>query len=226
MENNEIEEKKKGSKRPYVVAIVLALLLVVTITYVSYAYFVGEVSGTSKATAITTGNMAIEYTDGPEVSLENAIPGSSVTKTFSVRNVGNVKTSYDIYLSDLINTFKDKTDLVYTLTSSNGASVSETQVPAISTKIVSNQEIEVNGVHNYTLTIKFKETNDNQDDNRGKTFSTVIRINEVRDISLYQDNSGANAPELFDGMIPVYYENGKTYVADTIKECLSKFCQI
>ena len=179
MKENEVKE----NKRKYVIAIVLALLLVVTIVTSSYAYFVGEVSGTSKETVITTGNMAIEFTDGPEVSLDNALPGQSITKTFSVRNVGDIATSYDIYLSDLINTFNDRTDLVYTLTSSSGANIlTETEVPDVSSKIVSNQEIEVNEEHNYTLTIKFKETSDNQDDNKGKTFSTIIRINEVQDV--------------------------------------------
>ena len=52
--------------------------------------------------------------------LDNAIPGSSVSKTFTVKNTGNVATNYTIYFSELSNKFVDKTDLVYTLTSSNG----------------------------------------------------------------------------------------------------------
>ena len=182
MENNEV---KKGSKRPYVIAIALALALVITITATSYAYFVGTVNNTTTPTTtdVTTTSLGIEFTDGAQVTLENAIPGAYVVKTFKVENVGNGDTVYDVYMSDLINDFSDKTDLVYTLTSNDGGAniTTQTQVPASSTKIVSNQLLRVGEEHNYTLRIEFKETNDNQDDNKGKIFSTIIRINEVQE---------------------------------------------
>ena len=187
MENNEIEilednNKKKGSKRPYVVAIVLALALVVTITATSYAYFSATVSGTGNNTVVTTTSLEIEFTDGAAVSLQNALPGSYVEKTFKVENKGNGDTTYDVYMSDLINAFEDKTDLVYTLTSNDGGyNVStNTQVPSSSSKIVNSQLLRAGEVHNYTLRISFLETNDNQDDNKGKSFSTIIRVNEVQ----------------------------------------------
>ena len=187
MENNEIEileetNKKKGSKRPYVVAIVLALALVVTITATSYAYFSANVSGTSRETVVTTTSLEIEFTDGAVVSLENALPGQYIEKTFKVENKGNGDTTYDVYMSDLINDFEDKTDLVYTLTSNDGGyNVStNTQVPSSSSKIVNSQLLRAGETHNYTLRISFLETNDNQDDNKGKQFSTIIRVNEVQ----------------------------------------------
>ena len=186
MENESIEiiednNKKKGNKRPYVIVIVMALLLVVTITATSYAYFTANVSGTGQNNVVTTTSLEIEFTDGPQVALENATPGSYVEKTFKVENKGSGDTPYDIYMSDLINNFADKTDLVYTLTSSDGgANVVQTQIPDVNTKIVSNQIIRAGQTHNYVLRITFKETNDNQDDNKGKQFSTVIRINEVK----------------------------------------------
>ena len=186
MNNEEIEileSKIKGGKRPYVIAIVMALLLVITITATSYAYFVANVSGTSNETVVTTTALEIEFTDGPQVSLENAIPGSYIEKTFKVENKGSGDTTYDVYMSDLINDFADKSDLVYTLTSNDGGYnvSSETQVPDTSSKIVNTHLIRAGEAHNYTLRIEFKETNDNQDDNKGKTFSTIIRVNEVHD---------------------------------------------
>ena len=176
------ENKKKGSKRPYVVAIVLALALVVTITATSYAYFVANVTGTGQNTVVTTTSLEIEFTDGPQVTLENAVPGQYVEKTFKVENKGSGDTTYDVYMSDLINGFADKTDLVYTLTSNDGGYnvSSETQVPDTSSKIVNALVLRAGEAHNYTLRIELKETNDNQDDNKGKTFSTIIRVNEVQ----------------------------------------------
>ena len=186
--NNETNLNKETnvqmSKRPYIFAITLSLILVVTIISTSYAFFTASVTGTGNNTVITSGNMAIDFTDGPEVGLNGALPGQYVEKTFSVTNTGTVDTYYDIYLSDLLNNFADKTDLVYTLTSNNGGqSISQTVMPDISTKIVSNKMLPVGTTHNYTLRVDFLETNTNQDDNKGKTFSTVIRINEVQEHS-------------------------------------------
>ena len=173
--------KLKSRKRPYVVAIVLALALVIIITATSYAYFTAQLNGTSNNTVVTTGAMEIEFSDGAQVNLQNALPGDYVEKTFSVENKGTLDTVYDIYMSDLINEFVDKSDLVYTLTSNDGGqNINETQVGDVPTKIVSNKQIGVGDKHNYTLRIEFKETNDNQDDNKGKSFSTIIRVNEVQ----------------------------------------------
>jgi len=187
MNNEEIEileSKKKGSKRPYVIAIVLALALVVTITATSYAYFSANVinSGTVNNTVVTTTSLEIEFTDGPQVSLENAVPGQYIEKTFKVENKGSGDTTYDVYMSDLINDFADKADLVYTLTSNDGGYnlSTQTQVPDTNTKIVNAQLLRAGEEHNYTLRIEFKETNDNQDDNKNKSFTTIIRVNEVQ----------------------------------------------
>ena len=188
MDNENIEiiednNKKKGSKRPYVIAILMALLLVITITATSYAYFTANVSGTGHNTVVTTTSLEIEFTDGPQVALENAVPGQYIEKTFKVENKGSGDTPYDVYMSEVINDFADKSDLVYTLTSSDGgANISETQVPDVNTKIVNSHLLRAGETHNYVLRITFKETNDNQDDNKGKNFSTVIRINEVKNI--------------------------------------------
>ena len=188
MDNENIEiiednNKKKGSKRPYVIAILMALLLVITITATSYAYFTANVSGTGQNNVVTTTSLEIEFTDGPQVALENAVPGQYIEKTFKVENKGSGDTPYDVYMSEVINDFADKSDLVYTLTSSDGgANISETQVPDVNTKIVNSHLLRAGETHNYVLRITFKETNDNQDDNKGKKFSTVIRVNEVKEL--------------------------------------------
>ena len=178
-----INEKSFFKKnKTYIIGIALALILVITITATSYAYFTATVNNSNiNSTIVTTGSMEIEFTDGPEVSLENALPSQYIEKTFSVHNVGTVQTTYDIYLSDLVNTFEDTSDLVYTLTSNDGGqNINETEMPTTPTKIVTAKVLPVNTTHHYTLKIEFKETNDNQDDNKGKFFSSIIRINEVQ----------------------------------------------
>ena len=173
----------KNLNKKYQIALLLIAIMLV-ISGVSYAYFAVTATGTSNNNIVTSGTMKINFTDGPQVSLENAIPGDTLTKTFSVTNTGNVATNYDIFLSDIVNTFADSSDLVYTLTSTNGANVSETVIPTISSKIVSNQSIDVDETQTYTLTIKFLNTNENQDDNQGKIFSSKIQLNEYNNLDI------------------------------------------
>ena len=178
----------KVNKKYQIALLAIAIMLIVS--GVSYAYFAAYVVGTSNPNIVTSGTMKINYTDGPEVNLVNAIPGDTLTKTFTVKNTGTVATAYDIYLSDLINTFVDQSDLAYTLTSDTGANItSDTQLPSASTKMISSQNITPNETQSYTLTIKFLNKNEAQDDNQGKLFKTTIKINESSDADLpYSDH--------------------------------------
>ena len=172
------------NKHFFILSIIGSLLLVSIAIASSYAYFVANVSGNKDTNnvVVTNGVMSLEYKDGDEINLANAVPGSSVTKTFTVKNTGNVSTNYTIYFSELSNKFVDKTDLVYTLTSSDGGkSVAQTQVPSKNDAMVSNYAIEAGKTHTYTLTITFLNKDENQNDNMGVTFSTKVSINETKE---------------------------------------------
>lgn len=173
------------STKKKVLLIVISILIVSLTTIASYAYFVAGVAGNANQNVVTSGTMRIEFTDGRAVNAKNFLPGQSITKTFKVKNTGTVQTMYDVYLSELINTFVDKSDLVYTLTSSNGcSSTTQVVVPSVSSKVISACSINANQEHEYTFTLTFKETNDNQDDNKGATFSAKFAINEFKDADL------------------------------------------
>ena len=168
-------------KKIIILSIVGVLLLVSIVVATSYAYFVANVFGNKDTNnvVVTNGVMALEYKDGDEITLANAVPGNSVTKTFTVKNTGNVSTNYTIYFSELSNKFVDKTDLVYTLTSSDGGkNVAQTQVPSTNDAMVSNYAIDAGKTHTYTLTITFLNKDENQNDNMNVSFSTKIGINE------------------------------------------------
>ena len=171
-------------KKILILSIVGVLLLVSIAVATSYAYFTANVTGNKDTNnvVVTNGVMALEYTDGDEITLANAVPGSSVSKTFTVKNTGNVATNYTVYFSELSNKFVDKTDLVYTLTSSDGGkSVAQTQVPSTNDAMVSNYAIDAGKTHTYTLTITFLDKDENQDDNQGVSFSTKVTINETKE---------------------------------------------
>ena len=203
-------------KKIIILSIVGVLLLVSIAIATSYAYFTATVSGNKDTNnvVITNGVMSLEYKDGDEITLDNAVPGNSVTKTFTVKNTGNVATNYTIYFSELSNKFVDKTDLVYTLTSSDGGkNVSQTQVPSTNEAMVSNYAIDAGKTHTYTLTITFLNKDENQDDNQGVSFSTKVSINETKEKAYEVE------PELAQGMIPVKFDaSGNAVVADTNSE--------
>ena len=199
--------------------LIITFLILSITTTASFAYFTATVNGNNESynTVITSGTMQLLLTDGDQVSLDNALPGSSTTKTFKVKNTGTVATTYDVYLSELINNFVDKNDLVYTLTSTNGCTNNtETVVPSVvgdTSKIVSSCSINSNIEHEYTLTINFKEDNTNQDDNKGKKFRAKISINEysLKKINLIENmidlaSNGATDLE-YDG-VDTLGENG------------------
>ena len=208
-------------KKIIILSIVGFLLLVSIVIATSYAYFVANISGNKDTNnvVVTNGVMALEYKDGDAINLGNAIPGSSVSKTFTVKNTGNVSTNYTIYFSELSNKFVDKTDLVYTLTSSDGGkNVAQTQVPSTNAAMVSNYAIDAGKTHTYTLTITFLNKDENQNDNMNVSFSTKVSINETKEYvePEYTDNVIAEAPELAQGMIPVKFDaSGNVIVADT-----------
>ena len=203
------------NKHFFILSIIGSLLLVSIAIATSYAYFVANVSGNKDTNnvVVTNGVMALEYSDGDEITLANAVPGNSVTKTFTVKNTGNVATNYTIYFSELSNKFVDKTDLVYTLTSSDGGkNVSQTQVPSTNEAMVSNYAIEAGKTHTYTLTITFLNKDENQDDNQNVSFSTKVSINETKE---YVEPLDIDV-ELAQGMIPVKFDDaGNVVVADT-----------
>ena len=205
-------------KKIIILSIVGVLMLVSIVVATSYAYFTANVSGNKDTNnvVVTNGVMALEYKDGDEITLANAVPGNSVTKTFTVKNTGNVSTNYTIYFSELSNKFVDKTDLVYTLTSSDGGkNVAQTQVPSTNAAMVSNYAIDAGKTHTYTLTITFLDKDENQDDNQNVSFSTKVSINETKE---YVEPLDIDV-ELAQGMIPVKFDaSGNIVVADTNSE--------
>ena len=191
-------ENKVSNKYFYIISIIVALLVIgITIT-ASFAFFTNSGSTTGTATVITSGSMSLELVDGEVVGLsQGMVPGQKVQKRFKVRNTGSLPTTYNIYLSEIINTFADKSDLVYRLTSTDGGynTTSDQEVPSEvgeQSKIISNKVIDANQEHNYILEIEFLNKNENQDDNKGKTFSAKLQINEYKNIAVLQTGQEIN----------------------------------
>ena len=81
---------------------------------------------------------------------------------------------------NVVNTFVDTSDLVYTITSTNsGGTKSQSEVPLDTGTLISNVAIAKGVTQEYTMTFTFLETNDNQDDNANATFRGRIQLNNL-----------------------------------------------
>ena len=84
---------------------IIIICLFISIVSTSYAYFTSIVNSDSNINVIQSGSMRLTFQDGPVVTKSNMLPGDSFIKTFKVKNTGTLETSYDVYFSELINTF-------------------------------------------------------------------------------------------------------------------------
>ena len=101
-------------------AITLIVLLAIAIIYVSYGYVTSDIiDNDGKGKYYVVENLRIEFSGGTETLTGNQeevfIPGSVLTKTFSVKNTGNKEINYNIILTEIVNTFNRKNDITYEL---------------------------------------------------------------------------------------------------------------
>ena len=173
-------------KKSYLILIISALVLLIG---VSFAYFSLEITGndTAKYNTITTGDLKLTFTDTNALTLDNALPGDSVTKTISVKNTGTIDTSYNIVWQELTNTItKDELVIEATckrLNSSNteeGTCESIPQKEVSSNKLKSNISIEAGITHEYTLKLTFVDTGTTQNYNKNKSFNGKIGLEEYK----------------------------------------------
>ena len=169
-------------------------LILLSIFGYSYAFFSLQIEGTGKDIVMSTGDLRLEYKDKTELRLENAVPGDTISKVITVKNIGTKNVSYSLYWGNLINTI-DNYELHVTLDCKSYTNYGETSqtesgtcesiyraVPISDTvttgNIKGNISIDPNITHEYTVTLKFDNKNYNQNNNKNKTFTGQIGIKE------------------------------------------------
>ena len=166
-------------EKKYYVLLGIILVAIAIVVGTSYAYFMANVTGgdNGSETVIKSGNLSLTLDDTNILSLDNAQPGNSASKEFTVTNTSKNTMTYNIKLVDVVNNFVDKNDLIYSLIGDNEVSIKDKVLPSVNdVYLVTNISIDPGVTHTYTLTIVFKETNDNQNDNMGVNFSGKINI--------------------------------------------------
>lgn len=165
--------------------IIIAFIILLSAGF-SYAYFSYNLENSNvKNNVVETGTLKLIYTDSPEIVLENAKPGDSVTKEISVKNVGTFDVYYKIIWQELNNEIiNDEMLIVGTCTRINSDGDEEGTCSDISNRVIDGNTIkdeiyiETGVTHKYTLKITFEDIDKEQDYNQGKKFSGVLGINE------------------------------------------------
>lgn len=178
-------------KKTYIMLVVSILF---TVIGVSLAYFSLNIIGndTAKYNTITTGDLALTYTDTSELSFDNALPGDSITKTITVKNTGTEEVSYNLTWQELTNTITNNELVIEgTCKSLNSSNTGDGECSAISKKVVkegnvtSNIPIKPGYTHEYTITITFIDTGRSQNYNKNKTFKGKLGLTESSAKTIY-----------------------------------------
>ena len=171
----------KNKKILYGVFLTFTFILVTGLTY---AFFSSTIQGNDIAETVnvTTTELKLNFKDGKYIELKEAMPGDSITKTFSVENTGTETGYYKINWQEFNNKIdNDELQVEFTCKSYKGSTESGTcsnltREAAYNRDLKSNIEIASGIRHEYTLKLTFMDTNQNQNDNQGKSFSGVLRV--------------------------------------------------
>ena len=178
-QNNKLKFNKKR------IVIFILIIIVAAVMGFSFAYFSAIIRGNETSRDVNTqlGDRPTIELDGTTIiDLGEVFPGDSKSINFSVKNLGSATAVYNLDIINVVNTFVDTSDLVYTITSTNsGGTKSQSEAPLDTTRLINDITIEGGQTQEYTMTFTFLETNDSQNDNAIATFSGKIQINNLQD---------------------------------------------
>ena len=200
--------------------ITLTIVFLLAALGISYAWFNAVIKGndTAKEQTVTTGNLELTFTDDTEVTLPNAVPGDSYTKTISVKNTGTLDAKYNLVWQELTNEItKDELVIEATCKRLNSSGTEEgtcesiSQTPIKSNTIKKNISIEPSVTHEYTIKVTFIDTGSLQDYNKKKSFSGKLGINEYKAPNFATDSWSTIIANVKAG-------NGSEYAVGSTKE--------
>ena len=169
-------------KKRIKIILIITILLLIFISG-SYAYFntMLDKPNNNATASVATKTLKVLYVDGAVINLDGLLPGQKVIKTFSVENIGNATTSYNLSFIDVINELSRKSDLVYSLTSTNGGySLNEAATFTYHDYTFAQNVSIASGVkQEYTLTIEYKNLAEDQSVDMGSKIAVTINVTEL-----------------------------------------------
>ena len=177
------------------IGVIVTTLIIVTISC-SLAFFAARVVGDPKDINLVAKNVSITFADTSSSIADTTIsPGWSNIKTFTITNNSKEDFSYNIVLSDYVNTFATTGYLQYKITSSDGYNINEyLDLP----KSINEKDIVIayminipkNSMQTYQVEFRYQGTEEDQSDDMGKVLKGQLTITE-----------GTEKPTLYDKIL-------------------------
>ena len=187
-----IESDNMNRKTKIIVSITGITLVGLMLLGLTYGYFITKINGNTnaKSISVSSAKKVVEYTDlSEEISGKIIEPGYETIKVFTAKNIGDTSATYHIYLDNVVNDFIRIQDITYTLYRKAGNNTIDTSnlsdsdivatgiLPRDSNYILLNQTIETpNDYYTYALKINYINSEENQDEDQGHTFSFKVQL--------------------------------------------------
>ena len=192
-----MKNMKKNDKMLLIVFI--SIVALVACIGISYAYYTAVIDkGEESASVVSrSGSLELTYTDGvKQIIGADIYPGWQDTKTFTVKNTGDVLTTYSIRLSNIVNNFSIAGSISISIVGSNGGkSLSKRPIPANDSSVIDYVSIGKGVTHTYSITVYYNNLDVDQNPDKGKSFSFQVGLGEALgygDVPKDWDKAGSN----------------------------------
>ena len=163
--------------------IFMSVFLLIAFVGISYAFYTAVIDNGDEGSSIISraGNLEVTYTDGSKQIIGATIyPGWSDSKTFTVKNTGNVAASYSIMVTNIKNNFSVKGSVSLSFDGKNGGkSLAKTVLPLNDSTLISYVPIAKGVTHTYTVTTYYNNLDVDQSQDKGKSFAYTIEIGKA-----------------------------------------------
>jgi len=183
---------ESNKKQTIFMSVIGVATLLVAVIGATFAYFTIQVSGNNTASSITitTADVAaVTFTDGAAITVANAYPGYSKSKTFTVKTTGGDANSQIGYIIQLVTSngalataATNSKEFNYSLSGTKTGSgtvataVTKADMPSSGTTNIGTGTLKGNETHTYTFTVELQERGSAQDYLQGKTYAGKIQI--------------------------------------------------
>jgi hypothetical protein len=218
-------------RKDYKLIIFIGILLCISLV-IGTSYALWSINHTqANKNDLATGCFSTTFTESNDISLSNAFPitdtaGKKLTPyTFTITNTCTIASNYQINL-EVLNTTTAGAAYIKTELNTDTPALLSSLTTVTKTLDAASTAYEMktgylapskSATYNLRLWVDEAATTDNMSN---KTFSAkVVVITSATPKQVYADATGANVPELYQGLVPVKYDaSGNTVVADIYDE--------
>ena len=152
------------------IILIISFMILLTITYI-------KLSNSLTEEDIFNKKINVSFIGNSSITLVNSKPSDTLNKSFTIENISDDIVFYDIIIDNIVNNFKNPSDVIYSLYGSNdGGYIKENIFPSIKSSIASNIKLKPHEKQTYSLNVTFLKTNSDQSNNLNKTISSNIRV--------------------------------------------------